>query len=88
MNKAGSFTKPITTAITINDSDNVVSFTLIVESGTCEVLGSGKFQGGSSSPITLTAGQSFTKMAPAGFVLDGYTITPSGGTTNIEISQF
>lgn len=82
-------TRPLTTPLTISIAKNppVLRATLIVESGTCSVIGNFDYDGVASSAITLTAGQVDTVFANgpnAG--LDGLTITPIGGTTNIQLA--
>lgn len=82
-----SFFKPLTSEITIEEGDNVSAFSLKVVSGTCTIQGSAQFQGEASDVITLSEGDSYTKVSTGGAFLSGYTITPVGGTTNIDISK-
>lgn len=83
-------TRSLTTALTITNGENkppVLRATLIVESGTCTVLGNFDYDGVASSAISLSTGQVDTIFANgpnAG--LDGITITPVGGTTNIQLA--
>lgn len=78
------YTTPITEAITISAADGVIQTTLTVVSGTCEILGNFLFQGNQSQAITLAAGTSLTLSGSSpGGPIDGLTITPSDGTTNI-----
>lgn len=82
-------TRALTTALTISIAKDppVLRATLIVESGTCTVIGNFDYDGVASSSISLTAGQVDTIFANgpnAG--LDGVTITPVGGTTNIQLA--
>lgn len=73
-----------TNPLTINSNNRVTGFSVKVLSGTCQITGTGKYNGAAGSGIVLDAGGSFTETAIAGSVLDGYTITPSG---TIEISM-
>ena len=82
-------TRALTTALTISISKGppVLRATLIVESGTCTILGNFDYDGVASTPISLAEGQVDTIFANgpnAG--LDGLTITPVGGTTNIQLA--
>lgn len=84
VNYLKTFTKPITTAVTLVSDDFVVGYSLKVVAGTCTILGAAKFQGQDSVAITLSEGDVYTKLAPNGSFLVGDVVTPTG-TTNIEI---
>lgn len=81
------FTGDITTPLTITKDDGVFFISVIPASGaSVTILGNGVFQGVSSTPITLTAGQSWTKSVTLGDgAIDYLLITPTG-TVNIEIN--
>lgn len=79
------YTGEITAETTIEAGDYVTGFTLLVVTGTCTVTGSKQFKGNNATPITLSAGQSYTRQASLKSFLKGYTITPSGGTTNLTV---
>lgn len=82
-----SFFKALTGPITIGEDDKVVAFSLKVVSGTCTIQGSATFQEQASESVVLSAGDSYTKVASDYNCLSGYTITPAGGVTNIDISK-
>lgn len=73
-------------SLTINGVDNISQFSIVAKTGVCTLTGSRKFQGASSSALTITAGIPFTKVADNYSFLDGYTITASGGTTLVDLS--
>jgi hypothetical protein len=77
------YTKAITSAITINEADNVEQVSIYVVSGTCSVAGNFFFENDAPGPISLSAGQSLTLSGKAGAPIDGITLTPAGGTTNV-----
>ena len=78
------YTQPLTSALTILESDSVIAFSILPVSGACTITGGRSFRGVASTPITVPEGTPYTERAPAGYVLDGYTITPAG-TTNIVL---
>lgn len=81
------YTAPITEAVTLEQSDNVTSFSLKVITGTCTILGAARFRGNASQAITLSAGDSYTETASPYSFLVGTVITPIGGTTNLILKK-
>ncbi len=80
-------TRPlISGTLQIDVVDNVMNFSLLVESGTCTLQGNFPFKGVDSSPIILTSGQGYTLPAYPQSPLDGVIITAVGGTTNVTLT--
>jgi hypothetical protein len=73
----------------INETDNVLSLSVICTTGTVTVNGSGGFQGIQSGAITLSAGQGFTVSAKnIQSPITGITITASvGNAAEILLSK-
>lgn len=79
-------TRPLTTALVISRADYAKFISALVISGTCSIVGNAKFKDVDSSATVFSAGQSFTiEGENQGAPIDGITITPSGGTTNILV---
>lgn len=79
-------TRALSSELQINAADNAILISGVVQSGTCTVLGSAKFKGVDSDAITLSEGETFNLTSEnQGAPIDGVTITPSGGTTNLLI---
>ena len=74
------YTASITAPITISEDDNVGQVSILVSSGTCDVVGSFPFQGNQPSVISLSAGQGMVLSGDIGSPLDGVIITPTGTT--------
>ena len=71
------FTKSITSAITINNSDQIYNASIKANGGTVNILGNASFQGLTSTACTLNDGESVTLTAEVMNPLEGITITPS-----------
>jgi hypothetical protein len=71
-------------AITFVEGDFIQQISLEVDSGTCDVQGSGDWRGFSSDVITLAAGKTITLTAKGpNAPIVGLVITANGGTTNL-----
>lgn len=79
-----AYTEPRTTPLTLLGGDFVIGFTINPVAGTCSFTGGRSFRGSASTPITIPQGGVYTELAPPGYILDGYTITPAG-TTNLVL---
>lgn len=86
LTNSGGITKAITATLTLDPTDNVITLSLLVVSGTCNVTGPAKFRGAPSDTISLSAGQSMTIPSNGGGCIAGWIFTPVGGTTNLLIN--
>ena len=71
------FTENSTSAITINNDDQIYVALVKADGGAVTVLGNAKFQGRNSSICTLKDGESLTLTAEVMNPLEGVTITPT-----------
>lgn len=83
------WTGAITAAIVIASADGVVELSVLCSTGTCLITGAKSyFHGAAPSAITLAAGQSYNlRSANQGAPLDGITIEPVGGESQVMIAQ-
>ena len=81
------FTFPLTEALILVRSMNICNaVSILVVSGTLSVQGDMDLTPSMpSTPITLSAGQVINLPATSGAPIDGVTLTPTGGTTNLLI---
>jgi hypothetical protein len=88
MGQTNIHTQPLSSqSVTINASDKVLKATILVTAGTVTYNGSYAFQGTSSAPIELAAGQGVTITSDStSQSLDGVTIDASAGTCNLLLS--
>lgn len=84
LNTTKVWTQALTTALAVEASDNATLISLIVASGTCDIVGTRAFKGINSNAITLQAGQNVVIPSHGQNDPIELTITPTG-TTNVMI---
>lgn len=84
MQEIGVYTTTLSTSITIAKSDNIREVTVLATSGPVTVTGNKHFRSASSTPVSLSTGQSLTISSPYGQgVLSDIVINATGGSAQI-----